>query len=55
MTARRHGVEAAKPKQGMNRTRNQELPNTTHVTLMERVHVIVPMMNDLFDAKPQKQ
>lgn len=31
------------------------LPNTTHVTLMERVHVIVPMVNDFFDAKPQKQ
>ena len=31
------------------------LPNTTHVTLMERMPVIVPMMNDFFDAKPQKQ
>ncbi len=31
------------------------LPNTTHVTLMERMHVIVPMVNDFFDAKPQKQ
>jgi pimeloyl-ACP methyl ester carboxylesterase len=31
------------------------LPNTTHVTLMERVPVIVPMVNDFFDAKPQKQ
>lgn len=31
------------------------LPNTTHVTLMERVHVIVPMVNDFFDAKLQKQ
>lgn len=30
------------------------LPNTTHVTLMERVPVIVPMVNDFFDAKPQK-
>ena len=27
------------------------LPNTTHVTLMERVHVIVPMVNDFLDAK----
>lgn len=26
------------------------LPNTTHVTLMERVAVIVPMVNDFFDA-----
>jgi pimeloyl-ACP methyl ester carboxylesterase len=26
------------------------LPNTTHVTLMERVPLIVPMVNDFFDA-----
>ena len=31
------------------------VPNTTHVTLMERMPVIVPMVNDFFDAKPQKQ
>jgi pimeloyl-ACP methyl ester carboxylesterase len=31
------------------------LPNTTHITLMERVPDIVPMVNDFFDAKPQKQ
>jgi len=31
------------------------LPNTTHVTLMERMPVIVPMANDFLDAKPQKQ
>jgi pimeloyl-ACP methyl ester carboxylesterase len=31
------------------------LPNTTHVTVMERMAVIVPMVNDFFDAKPQKQ
>ena len=31
------------------------LPNTTHVTLMERVPVIVPMVNDFLDAKPQRQ
>jgi len=31
------------------------LSNTTHVTLMERMPVIVPMVNDFFDAKPQKQ
>ena len=29
------------------------LPNTTHVTLMERMPVIVPMVNDFLDAKPQ--
>src|SRR3954470_13680422 len=31
------------------------LPNTTHVTLMERMPVIVPMVNVFLDAKPQKQ
>jgi pimeloyl-ACP methyl ester carboxylesterase len=29
------------------------LPNTTHVTLMERMSVIVPMVNEFFDAEPQ--
>jgi pimeloyl-ACP methyl ester carboxylesterase len=29
------------------------LPDTTHVTLIERMPVIVPMVNDFFDAKPQ--
>ena len=28
------------------------LPNTTHVTLMQRVSIIVPMVNDFLDAKP---
>lgn len=28
------------------------LPNTTHVTLMQREAVIVPMINDFLDAKP---
>ena len=28
------------------------LPNTTHVTLMQRAAVIVPMVNDFLDAKP---
>ena len=31
------------------------LPQTTHVTLMQRMDVIVPMVNDFFDAKPQTQ
>jgi pimeloyl-ACP methyl ester carboxylesterase len=31
------------------------LPNTTHVTLMQRMAVIVPMVNDFLDAKPEKQ
>ena len=30
------------------------LPNTTHVTLMNRMSVIVPMIIDFLDAKPQK-
>lgn len=29
------------------------LPNTTHVTLMERRSVIVPMVNDFLDARPE--
>ncbi len=31
------------------------LPDTTHVTLMQRMTIIVPMVNDFLDAKPQKQ
>src|SRR5215467_10100815 len=31
------------------------LPNATHVTLMQRMNVIVPMVNDFLDAKPEKQ
>jgi pimeloyl-ACP methyl ester carboxylesterase len=31
------------------------LPDTTHVTLMQRASVIVPMVNDFLDAKPEKQ
>ena len=31
------------------------LPNATHVTLMEKGNVIIPMINDFLDAKPQKQ
>ncbi len=31
------------------------LPNTTHVTLMDRMREIVPMVNDFFDAESQKQ
>jgi pimeloyl-ACP methyl ester carboxylesterase len=30
------------------------LPNTTHITLMERMRVIVPMVNDFLDAQPQQ-
>ena len=31
------------------------IPNTTHVTLMNRMTTIVPMIIDFLDAKPQKQ
>jgi pimeloyl-ACP methyl ester carboxylesterase len=31
------------------------LPDTTHVTLIQRMTTIVPMVNDFLDAKPQKQ
>ena len=31
------------------------LPHTTHVTLMNRMTTIVPMVNDLLNAKPQKK
>lgn len=31
------------------------LPDTTHVTLMNRMSIIVPMVNDFLDAKPPKQ
>lgn len=31
------------------------LPDATHVTLMQRMAIIVPMVNDFLDAKPQKQ
>jgi pimeloyl-ACP methyl ester carboxylesterase len=30
-------------------------PNTTHVTLMNRISTIVPMVNDFLDARPSKQ
>jgi pimeloyl-ACP methyl ester carboxylesterase len=31
------------------------LPNTTHVTLMDRTDVIVPMVNDFLNTQPQKK
>ena len=30
------------------------IPNTTHVTLMNKMSVIVPMVTDFLDAKPPK-
>ncbi|HMU34878.1 MAG TPA: alpha/beta hydrolase [Pyrinomonadaceae bacterium] len=29
------------------------IPNTTHVTLMNRLAIVIPMINDFLDAKPQ--
>jgi pimeloyl-ACP methyl ester carboxylesterase len=31
------------------------LPNTTHVTLMQRADLIIPMVNDFLDAKPPQK
>jgi pimeloyl-ACP methyl ester carboxylesterase len=31
------------------------LPDTTHITLMEKGNAIIPMVNDFFDAKSQKK
>jgi pimeloyl-ACP methyl ester carboxylesterase len=31
------------------------LPNTTHITLMSKMDVIVPMVNDFLDARPQEK
>lgn len=31
------------------------LPNTTHITLMEKGNVIIPLVNDFLDAKSQKK
>jgi pimeloyl-ACP methyl ester carboxylesterase len=31
------------------------IPNTTHVTLLNRMSIIVPMINDFLGAKPSKQ
>ena len=36
-------------------TRLAILPDTTHVTLMQRMATIVPMVNDFLDARPQEQ
>jgi pimeloyl-ACP methyl ester carboxylesterase len=31
------------------------LPNTTHITLIEKGNAIIPMVNDFLDAKSQKK
>lgn len=42
-------------RQPRSESRLAILPDTTHVTLMNRMTTIVPMVNDFLDAKPQKQ
>ncbi len=46
------GGEIHGDMQPRSRSRLAILPDTTHVTLMARTAVIVPMVNDFFDAKP---
>ena len=54
-----HIAEMFRLKGGDMRPRSESrlaiLPDTTHVTLMQRMPVIVPMVNDFLDAKLQKQ
>ena len=55
--SRRGGVEGGGAHGDMGpraASRLAILPDTTHVTLMDRMPVIVPMVNDFFDAKQQK-
>jgi hypothetical protein len=53
------GVLAVHPIHGDLQRRSQSrlavLPNTTHITLMEKGNVIVPMVNGFLDAKSQKK
>lgn len=45
-----HGDMSPRPE-----SRLAIIPNTTHVTLMNRMSVIIPMIIDFLDAKPPKQ
>lgn len=49
------GGEVHGDRQPHSASRLAILPNTTHVTLMERMPVIVPMVNDFLNAKSQSQ
>jgi pimeloyl-ACP methyl ester carboxylesterase len=44
-----HGDTGPRPE-----SRLAILPDATHVTLMNRISIIVPMINDFLDAKPKK-
>ncbi|HWG32519.1 MAG TPA: alpha/beta hydrolase [Gemmatimonadaceae bacterium] len=46
------GGEIHGDMQARSASRLAILPNTTHVTLMQRIPIIVPMVNDFLDAKP---
>jgi len=46
------GGEIHGDMQARSASRLAILPNTTHVTLMQRMPIIVPMVNDFLDAKP---
>lgn len=48
-TAYQKPATPARP--GRTASRLAILPDTTHVTLMQRMSVIVPMVNDFLDAK----
>ena len=49
------GGESHGDMQPRSESRLAILPNTTHVTLMNRMTTIVPLVSDFLDAKPQKQ
>jgi hypothetical protein len=46
------GGEVHGDMQARSASRLAILPNTTHVTLMQRMAIIVPMVNDFLDATP---
>jgi hypothetical protein len=49
------GGEVFGDMQPRSESRLAILPGATHVTLINRLTTIVPMINDFLDAKPQKQ
>ena len=48
------GGEVFGDMQSRSESRLAIIPDTTHVTLMNRMTTIVPMINDFLDARPQK-
>jgi pimeloyl-ACP methyl ester carboxylesterase len=49
------GEEVFGDMRARSESRLAVLPNTTHITLMERGNAIIPMVNDFLDAKAQKK